>query len=204
MRTIWLLTLTLLLTGCGMQPIEDSRNQNFSGFSAKEEGSQPVGEGTYSREEMMSEAQKFFGGTSQDLAGVIEKAFSQYGRPNAYIVGDEGGAAFIAGVRYGTGMLNYKGGGSMQVFWQSPSVGLDWGGNASKVFTLVYNLRNTYELFQRFPSVDGNLYVVAGLGLNYQRSGNIVLAPIRTGVGLRAGASVGYTAYTREPSVIPF
>ena len=204
MRAILIPAMTLMLGACGLQPIEGDKNQNFSGFSSKEEASAPVGQGTYSREEMLAEAQKFFGGTSEGLAKTVEKAFAQYGKPNAYIAGDEGGGAFIAGVRYGTGMLNYRGGDSMQVFWQSPSVGLDWGGNASKVFILVYNLRNTYELFQRFPSVDGSLYVVAGIGLNYQRAGNIVLAPIRTGVGLRAGASVGYTVYTREPSINPF
>lgn len=205
MKLHLLLAFTLLLTACGLQPIEEKNERNnFSGFSSKEEADQPVGQGTYSREEMVREAQKIFGETSQDLAQLIEKAFAQYGQPNAYITGEEGGGAIIAGLRYGTGMLTYRGGGSMQVFWQAPSIGFDFGGNASKVFTLVYNLRNTYELFQRFPTVDGSLYVVAGGGLNFQRSGNIVLAPIRTGVGLRAGASVGYTAYTRESSINPF
>ncbi len=99
---------------------------------------------------------------------------------------------------------SYKGGTSMPVYWQGPSIGWDWGGNASKVFTLVYNLRRTGDLFQRFPAVDGSLYLVAGIGVNYQQSGNIVLAPMRTGVGLRAGASLGYVHYTREASVLPF
>lgn len=204
MRAIGLMAILVLLSACSAQPIEDKNNQNFSGFSGKEEAGQPIGQGEYSREEMLAEAQKFFGGTTEGLAKAIEKAFSQYGKPVAYIAGDEGGGAFIAGLRYGKGTLKYKGGGALEVFWQGPSIGFDFGGNASKVFTLVYNLRNTYELFQRFPSVDGSLYVVAGVGLNYQRSGDIVLAPIRTGVGLRAGASVGYTAYTRDPSVNPF
>lgn len=92
----------------------------------------------------------------------------------------------------------------MPVWWQGPSIGWDFGGNAAKVFTLIYNLRSTDSLFQRFPAVDGSLYVVAGAGLNYQRSGDVVLAPIRTGVGIRAGASLGYVHYTREPSKIPF
>lgn len=204
LRTSFVAALTLMSAACGMQPIEEKNNQNFAGFSTKDEAATPVGQGEYSREEMVKEANKFFGGSSEGIAKAIEKAFNTYGKPNAYIAGDEGGGAIIAGVRYGTGMLNYKGGGSMQVFWQAPSVGFDFGGNASKVFTLVYNLQNTYELFQRFPSIDGSLYVVAGVGLNYQRVGNIVLAPIRTGVGLRAGASVGYTSYTREPTVNPF
>lgn len=92
----------------------------------------------------------------------------------------------------------------MPVFWQGPSIGWDFGGNASKVFTLVYKIENTNDLFQRYPGVDGSLYFVAGVGVNYQRNGNITLAPIRTGVGLRAGASVGYLHYTMKESWIPF
>ncbi|HEX4896026.1 MAG TPA: DUF1134 domain-containing protein [Solimonas sp.] len=159
---------------------------------------------TYSSEEIAREASRFFGTSSENVAKAIERTFSDYGRPSAYIFGNEGGGAAVVGLRYGQGTLQYKDGGSMKVYWQGPSIGWDFGGSASKVFTLVYNLRNTYELFQRFPAVDGSLYVVAGMGVNYQRSGGIVLAPIRSGVGLRAGASLGYVHYTREPSVIPF
>ena len=79
----------------------------------------------------------------------------------------------------------------------------DFGGNASRVFTLVYNLRDSDALFQRFPGVEGSFYFVAGVGVNYQQSGDLILAPMRTGVGLRAGASVGYLHYTREHSWIP-
>lgn len=159
---------------------------------------------TYSKEETLAAAEKFFGGTTSGLAKAIEKAFSELGRPVGYIVGTEGSGAFIVGLRYGEGMLNYKGGGSTQVYWQGPSVGWDAGGNASKVFTLVYNLRWTKDLYQRFPGVDGSLYLVAGVGLNYQRANDITLAPIRTGVGLRAGASIGYLSYTREKRINPF
>ena len=151
----------------------------------------------------MREASRFFGETSEALAKAVERTFSDYGRPSAYIYGSEGGGALVVGLRYGEGTLQYKGGGSMPVWWQGPSIGWDFGGNAAKVFTLVYNLEETYQLFQRFPAVDGSLYVIAGFSLNYQRSGDIVLAPIRTGVGLRAGASLGYVHYTRERSLIP-
>lgn len=159
---------------------------------------------TYTREEILNSAKTFFGGTTAEFAGLIEKAFADYGQPVAYIEGEEGSGAFIVGLRYGQGYLQYKGGGRGPVFWQGPSVGFDYGGNASKVFTLVYKLRKTEQLFQRFPGVEGSLYVVAGFGLNYQRSDEVVLAPIRTGVGLRAGANVGYVHYTREPSYLPF
>jgi hypothetical protein len=163
-----------------------------------------VGPQTYTMDETLTNAQKFFGGTTEGLAKAVEKAFHDLGAPNAYIVGNEGSGAFFVGLRYGEGQLYYKGGGSTKVYWQGPSVGFDWGGNASKVFTLVYNLHWTRDLYQRFPGVDGSLYIVAGLGLNYQRSNDITLAPIRTGVGVRAGASVGYLAYTQRQSWNPF
>ncbi|HSW14728.1 MAG TPA: DUF1134 domain-containing protein [Solimonas sp.] len=164
----------------------------------------PVGQQTYTNEEIVRETSAFFGKASGDVAAAVEKVFAQYGSPNAYIVGEEGSGALVVGLRYGQGELKYKGGDSMPVYWQGPSIGWDWGGNASKVVTLVYNLRYTSQLFQRFPAVDGSLYLIAGIGVNYQRSGNITLAPMRTGVGLRAGASLGYVHYTREPSILPF
>lgn len=163
-----------------------------------------VPQDTYTKEETLAAAEKFFGGTTSGLARAIEKAFGELGRPVGYIVGTEGSGALVVGLRYGEGTLSYKGGGSTKVFWQGPSIGWDIGGNASKVFTLVYNLRWTKDLYQRFPGVDGSLYVVAGVGLNYQRANDITLAPIRTGVGLRAGASIGYLAYTREKRLNPF
>jgi len=163
-----------------------------------------IGPQTYTQDETLDAAKNFFGGTTEGLAKAIEKTFSENGRPDAYIVGNEGSGAFFFGLRYGQGTLYYKGGGSMKVFWQGPSVGWDFGGNASKVFTLVYNLHWTRDLFQRFPGVDGSLYFVAGVGLNYQRADNITLAPIRTGVGLRAGANVGYLSYTDRQSWFPF
>ncbi len=158
----------------------------------------PIGEQTYTAEEIVAATKGFFGDTTEGLAKAVEKAFAEQGRPNAYIIGEEGSGAV------GIGPLNYKGGGGLPVYWQGPSVGWDFGGNASKVVTLVYNLRSTSQLFQRYPGVDGSLYFVAGVGMNYQRNGNITLAPIRTGVGLRAGANVGYLHYTPKASWIPF
>lgn len=159
---------------------------------------------TYSSEEILAKAKGFFGETTQGLARAIEKAFADHGRPNGYIEGEEASGAIGVGLRYGNGTLNRKMAGPMKVYWQGPSIGFDLGGNASKVFTLVYRLPNADALFQRFPGVDGSLYFIAGVSLNYQQSGDIVLAPIRTGVGLRAGASVGYLHYTRKHSWVPF
>lgn len=201
---------SLLLTSCVTQAPIDARSDVVAP-AIPPPAPQPaavsdrtLGNETYSSEELIKNANSLFGETSEGMAKAIEKAFKDYGRPNAYIVGEEGSGAVVVGLRYGKGMLNYKGGDSMPVYWQGPSIGWDFGGNASKVFTLVYNLRTTADLFQRYPAVDGSLYVVAGVGMNYQRVGEVTLAPIRTGVGLRAGASLGYVSYTRQATVNPF
>jgi hypothetical protein len=162
------------------------------------------GDDTYTIEEVLGAATGFFGATTEGLATVIEKAFSDLGRPNGYIAGEEISGAFIVGLRYGRGALNRKGESPSPVYWQGPSIGFDFGGNGSKVFTLVYDLPNEEALFQRYPGVDGSFYFVAGLGMNYQRAGDVTLAPIRTGVGLRMGANVGYLHYGREHSLVPF
>ncbi len=164
---------------------------------------QEATEASYSHDEMFQKASDFFGGTTEGLAKAIEKVFSEQGRPNAYIAGEEVSGAIGIGVRYGEGDLHRKAGGTRKVYWQGPSIGFDFGGDASKMFILIYNLPNEDALFQRFPAVDGSLYFVAGVGVNYQKSGDIVQAPIRTGVGLRAGVNVGYMHYTREFSWIP-
>ncbi|HZD25024.1 MAG TPA: DUF1134 domain-containing protein [Alphaproteobacteria bacterium] len=159
---------------------------------------------TYTQNEIYSAASNFFGTTTKGLAEVIEKVFNEKGEPNAYITGEEAAGAIAVGLRYGNGTLHRKGAGGRKVYWQGPSIGFDLGANAAKVFTLVYHLGATDELFQRFPGVEGTLYIVAGLGVNYQQSGDVILAPIRTGVGLRAGANFGYLHYGRKHSWVPF
>ena len=159
---------------------------------------------TYSREEIDAAVMSFFDSTTQGLADLIAKAFEDYGQPVGFIVGGEGGAAFVFGLRYGEGDLKLKNGQTHKVYWQGPSAGLDLGANISKVFTMVYNMDNTEQIFQRFPGIDGSLYVIGGFSMNYQQSGDIVLAPIRTGVGLRLGANIGYLSYTREKTINPF
>ncbi len=158
---------------------------------------------TYDQESILKAATDFFGETTEGLAKVIEKAFKDEGRPNGYIKGEELAGAIGVGLRYGNGMLTLKSGGGEKVYWQGPSVGFDFGANASKVFILVYNLPKTEDIFQRFPGVDGSLYFVGGAGVNYQRWNNVVLAPIRLGVGWRAGASIGYMHYTRAKTLNP-
>ena len=159
---------------------------------------------TYEEGTILKEAGDFLGAGAEGLGEVIEKIFKEKGRPNAYIKGTEGSGAIVVGARYGEGVLNRKSGGQTQVYWTGPSVGFDVGGNLSKVFVLVYNLPNTDAIFQRFPAVDGSYYFIGGVGANYHQVDNIILAPIRLGVGLRAGVNIGYMHYSREKSWNPF
>ena len=160
---------------------------------------------TYSREEIVEATADFFGVTAEAAASALERVFSDLGRPVGYIAGEEVSAAAGVGLRYGEGYLTLKGEEAAQkAYWTGPSVGFDAGGNASRVFTLVYNLSDTDRLYQRFPGVEGSAYFIGGLGVTYQRADDITLAPIRSGVGLRAGANVGYVAYSRRRNWIPF
>jgi hypothetical protein len=159
---------------------------------------------SYDQETIIHEATEFFGETTAGLAKAIADVFEDQGRPNGFITGEEISGAFVVGLRYGDGTLHRKKGDTRKVHWQGPSVGFDAGGNASKVFVLVYHLDDSEEIYQRFPGVEGTFYFVAGVGVNYQQTGDIILAPIRTGVGLRAGANVGYLRYTKKRSWNPF
>jgi hypothetical protein len=160
---------------------------------------------TYSPEEVVKAGSDFFGVTTEAMAKAVEKVLSRYGRPNAYIAGSEGSGAVVVGLRYGEGELYMKGqGGPTKVFWQGPSIGFDLGANASKTFTLIYNLPSPEAIFERFPGVEGSAYFIAGIGVNYQQNGRIILAPMRTGVGLRYAANIGYLSYSKERNWVPF
>ncbi len=158
---------------------------------------------TFSMTEISDAAAGFFGSTTAGLAEIIERIFSDLGQPTAYITGEEISGAFVVGLRYGRGDLNITAEGSSKIFWQGPSIGFDVGGNASKTFVLIYSLNNRDAIYKRFPGIEGSFYYVAGLGVNYQGDGDITLAPIRTGVGLRAGANVGYLYYNKVHSWLP-
>jgi hypothetical protein len=162
------------------------------------------GDETFSQNEVVQAASGFFGTTSEAVAKAVQKIFSDEGLPDGYIKGDEGSGAIVAGLRYGSGWLIRKDAPPLRVYWQGPTVGFDFGGNASKFFALVYNLHSEEQLFQRYPGVDGSFYFVAGIGVNYLRADKITIAPMRTGVGLRAGVNAGYLTFTRESTLNPF
>ena len=160
--------------------------------------------GTYSDDEILDAGHRFFGKITKGLAKVIAHVFKKSGRPNAYILGEEGGGALIAGLRYGEGTVYTKAGDKRRVYWQGPSIGYDFGAEGAKTMILVYNLRNTSDIYQRFGGIDGSAYLVGGVGVTFQKRGKVVMAPIRTGVGLRLGANIGYLKYTRRPTWNPF
>jgi len=158
----------------------------------------------FSPGELIEAGHNFFGGVSRGLAQIIERAGSQWGLPNGYILGQEGGGAFVAGLRYGEGTLYTKNAGDLRVYWQGPSLGWDAGGEGARTMMLVYNLPATEAVYQRFGGVDGSAYLVGGLGMTVLTANNIVLVPIRSGVGVRLGANIGYLKFTREPTWNPF
>jgi len=158
----------------------------------------------YAPDELVGAGHKFFGNVSRGLASVIERAVSQWGLPNGYILGEEGSGAFVAGLRYGEGTLYTKNAGDLRVFWQGPSVGFDWGGDGARTMTLVYNLPATAAIYQRFAGIDGSAYIIGGFGMTALTANNIVLVPIRSGLGLRLGANIGYLKYTPRATWNPF
>jgi hypothetical protein len=158
----------------------------------------------YSPNEIVDAGHRFFGTISRGLAQIVEKAGSQFGLPNGYVLGQEAGGAVVAGLRYGEGILYTKNAGDLRVFWQGPSLGFDFGGEGARTMMLVYNLPATDAIYQRFAGIDGSAYFVGGLGMTALTMNNIVVVPIRTGVGVRLGANVGYVKFTPTATWNPF
>ena len=162
-----------------------------------------AGSGTYAQKDVLSAAEDVFGRGAKGLAEIIERTFKERGQPNGYIVGREAGGAFVVGLRYGSGTLFHRVEGQQPVFWTGPSVGFDAGADASRTFILVYNLNNTEDLFKRYPAAEGKAYFVGGFGANYLQRDDVVLVPIKLGVGLRLGVSAGYLNFTHQLKKVP-
>ncbi|TAK47059.1 MAG: DUF1134 domain-containing protein [Xanthobacteraceae bacterium] len=159
---------------------------------------------TYSSDELVNSGHRFFGNVSRGLADIIERASSRWGQPNGYVLGEEGSGAVVAGLRYGEGTLYTKNAGDLKVYWQGPSLGFDWGGEGARTMMLVYNLPATEAIYQRFGGIDGSAYLVGGFGMTALTANRIVVVPIRSGLGLRLGANVGYLKFTNRPTWNPF
>ena len=164
----------------------------------------PRDDSQFSPNEMIDAGHRFFGGVSRGLAMVVEKAVSQWGLPNGYVLGEEAGGAFVGGLRYGDGTLYTKNAGDVRVFWQGPTLGFDAGADGARTMMLVYNLPRTAAIFDRFGGLDGSAYFIGGFGMTALTANNIVLVPIRSGVGLRLGANLGYLKFTQRPTWNPF
>jgi hypothetical protein len=157
----------------------------------------------FTASELVNSGHQFFGSVSRGLAQVIEKAVSQWGLPNGYVLGEEAGGAVVAGLRYGDGVLYTKNAGDLKVYWQGPSVGWDFGGDGARTMMLVYNLPSTEGIYERFGGVAGSAYFIGGFGMTALTNANVVVVPIRAGVGLRLGANVGYLKFTPKPTWNP-
>jgi hypothetical protein len=185
------LTLAFLLAGLGFHPAAAQSNP-------------PAPDKKFQPQEIVEAGHKFFGTVSRGLAEIVEKATSQWGQPNGYILGQEGSGAFIAGLRYGEGTLYTKNAGDLRVYWEGPSLGFDMGGEGARTMMLVYNLPSTNAMYQRFGGVDGSAYFIGGLGMTALTANGVVVVPIRTGVGMRLGANIGYLKFTPTATWNPF
>jgi hypothetical protein len=164
----------------------------------------PPSSNQFSSNELIDAGHHFFGGVSRGLAMIVEKAGSQWGQPNGYILGEEAGGAFVGGLRYGDGTLYTKNAGDLRVFWEGPSVGFDAGADGARTMMLVYNLPRTKAIFERFGGINGSAYFIGGFGMTALTADDIVLVPIRSGVGFRLGANLGYLKFTEHPTWNPF
>jgi hypothetical protein len=164
----------------------------------------PQSRDTFKSGEIIREGHRFFGSVSRGLAEVVQHAFSRWGEPNGYVLGQEGSGALVVGLRYGDGKLYTKNAGDRRVFWEGPSVGFDTGGEGARTMMLVYNLPATDAIYQRFAGIDGSAYIIGGFGMTALASGSIIVVPIRSGVGLRLGANVGYLKFTPTATWNPF
>jgi hypothetical protein len=192
------LPAALLAAGCA-----STSNPDDELAGGPRTGSSSSGD-SFTEDEVVSAVEDWLGVSAETAGSIVERIFGDLGRPNAYIYGGEASGAIGVGVRYGDGTLVTKIGDERKVYWQGPSAGFDTGANASKTFTLVYNLRDADDIYRRFPGVEGSAYFVGGVGVNYQRADEITLAPMRAGVGFRLGANVGYLAYSRRRNILPF
>jgi hypothetical protein len=199
-----------LLAGLGVVPVAaqtapaEPPTGTVPPGSAPPQQQPPRDDSRFQPNEIIDAGHRFFGGVSRGLAMVVEKAVSQWGLPNGYVLGEEAGGAFVGGLRYGDGTLYTKNAGDVRVFWQGPTLGFDAGADGARTMMLVYNLPRTTAIFDRFGGLDGSAYFIGGFGMTALTANNIVLVPIRSGVGLRLGANLGYLKFTQRPTWNPF
>ena len=204
----FLRTLVIVLVSTGAYPSAAQQPQQYQQpqpqpYQQPPQPQQPQPQ-QYSPNELLDSGHRFFGGVSRGLAEVVEKAVSQWGLPNGYVLGEEASGAFVVGLRYGEGTLYTKNAGDLRVFWQGPSVGFDTGGEGARTMMLIYNLPDTNSIYERFAGIDGSAYFIGGFGMTALTANGVVLVPIRSGVGFRLGANIGYLKFTPRSTWNPF
>ncbi len=201
-RTLFpiLTAAAFVLAGCASNsapPPDNATPMNTEGVYSEEID-------TFSEGETAEAVADFFGVSAEAAASTVERIFADQGQPTAYLAGQEASGAIGVGLRYGEGYLSMKTGGTSEVFWQGPSIGFDIGGDASRVFMLVYDLHNPEFIYRRFPGVEGSAYLIAGMAVTYKSVEGVTIAEIRSGAGARLGANVGYLNFSREKRIVPF
>ena len=191
-------------TGAAVNPAAGAAGPGASVDPAAPAATTADGSQTYHEDDLIGAAEGVFGKGAHGLAMMIKDLLKKQGEPNGYIVGREGGGAFVVGLRYGSGTLFHKVEGQKPVYWTGPSVGFDVGANAGSTFVLVYNLYDSEELYKRFPAAEGQAYLVGGFNASYMRKGDVVLIPIRMGAGLRLGVNAGYMKFSHSQKWMPF
>ncbi|HEY1604456.1 MAG TPA: DUF1134 domain-containing protein [Allosphingosinicella sp.] len=174
------------------------------GPSAHDRASAEISGDTVPRKDVFTAAESVFGKGAKGLGDMIEHLLRKEGEPNAYITGREAGGAFVFGLRYGSGTLHHEIEGDRPIYWTGPSIGFDFGGDANRVFVLVYNLHDSQRIFHRYPAAEGNAYVIGGFTASYLRRGDVVLIPVRLGVGARFGVNAGYMKFSEKNRWLPF
>lgn len=158
----------------------------------------------FTTDELVDNGHRFFGSVSRGLAQTVEEAGRRWGQPNGYVLGQEASGAFVGGVRYGEGVMYTRNAGDQRVYWQGPSIGFDIGGDGDRTMMLVYNLPSTRGIFRRFAGIDGSAYFIGGFGFTALTNDQVVLVPIRSGVGARLGVSISYLKFTTQSTWNPF
>lgn len=192
-----------LATGDEQFGVVTGSNDTAAASAAAPVANAPPGT-TFKKDDLIGAAEGVFGKGAQGLAGLIEDILKKQGEPNAYIVGREASGALVLGVRYGSGTLYHKIEGEQPAYWTGPSIGFDAGANAGNTFVLVYNLFDSEDLYKRYPAGEGAAYLLGGFNASYLRRGDVVLIPIRVGVGARLGANVGYMKFRKKQNWVPF
>ncbi|MGB0342372.1 MAG: EipA family protein [Parvibaculales bacterium] len=202
--SVWL-RAGLLFLSLGIAHAQAQNEDTVSPFPQTAEAqARPAKIEDFSESELVIASAKYLGTTAESMAEIVDNIFSRYGQPSAIIRGEEVSVAIMLGFRYGRGVLQFANGEEVPIYWRGPSIGVDTGGNAAKSFTLVYGANSAEDLHKRFGGIDGSAFYLGGVAVNYLQRGGVVVTPMRAGVGLRLGVSLGYLKFAPEGGWMPF